>query len=111
MLLARQGFDVALVDRADLPSDTMSTHALARGGFVQLARWGLLDEVLASGAPPIRSASFVLPDGRIDREIKLRAGLNFVLAPRRYILDAILLRAAEEAGATVRTGAVGHAAP
>lgn len=104
MLLARQGFDVALVDRADLPSDTLSTHALARGGVVQLARWGLLDDVLASGAPPVRSASFVLPDGRIDREIKNRAGLDFVLAPRRYILDAILLRAAEEAGATVRTG-------
>ena len=104
MLLARQGFDVALVDRADLPSDTLSTHALARGGVVQLARWGLLDDVLASGAPPVRSASFVLPDGRIDREIRARAGFNFVLAPRRYILDAILLRAAEEAGATVRTG-------
>ncbi|MFL6206395.1 MAG: NAD(P)/FAD-dependent oxidoreductase [Acidimicrobiales bacterium] len=104
MLLARQGFDVALLDRADLPSDTLSTHALSRGGMVQLARWALLDEVLASGAPPIRSAAFVLPDGRIDRQLKVRAGLDFVLAPRRYILDAILLRAAEEAGATVRTG-------
>lgn len=104
MLLARQGFDVALVDRADLPSDTLSTHALARGGVIQLARWGLLDDVLASGAPPVRTASFVLPDGRIDREIKERGGLDFTLAPRRHILDAILLRAAEEAGATVRTG-------
>ncbi len=104
MLLARQGFDVAVVDRADLPSDTLSTHALARGGVVQLARWDLLDDVLASGAPPIRSASFHLPDARIDRQLKVRAGFDFVLAPRRYILDAILLRAAEEAGATVRTG-------
>ena len=50
------------------------------------------------------SASFVLPDARIDRQLKVRAGFDFVLAPRRYILDAILLRAAEEAGATVRTG-------
>jgi 2-polyprenyl-6-methoxyphenol hydroxylase-like FAD-dependent oxidoreductase len=71
---------------------------------VQLARWGLLDDVLASGAPPVRSASFVLPHGRIDRELKEKAGLDFALAPRRYILDAILLRAAEEAGTTVRTG-------
>ncbi len=104
LLLARQGFDVALVDRADLPSDTLSTHALARGGVVQLARWGLLDDVLASGVPQVRSASFVLPDGRIDRGIKRSAGLDFVIAPRRYILDAILLRAAEEAGVAVRTG-------
>ena len=104
MLLARQGFDVALVDRADLPSDTLSTHALARGAIVQLDRWGLLDEVLASGAPPVRSAAFVLPDVRIERELRVRAGFDFVVAPRRYILDAILLRAAEEAGVTVQTG-------
>jgi flavin-dependent dehydrogenase len=104
MLLARQGFDVALVDRADFPSDTLSTHGLARGAVVQLDRWDLLDEVLASGAPPVRSSAFVLPDVRIERRLKERAGFDFVLAPRRYILDAILLRAAEEAGATVQTG-------
>ena len=51
LLLARAGHDVLLLDRASLPSDTTSTHALVRGGVVQLARWGLLDEVLASGAP------------------------------------------------------------
>ena len=93
MLLARQGFDVALVDRADLPSDTLSTHALARGGVVQLDRWGLLDDVLASGAPPVRSVAFVLPEARIDRQLKVKGGFDFVVAPRRYILDAIILRA------------------
>jgi 2-polyprenyl-6-methoxyphenol hydroxylase-like FAD-dependent oxidoreductase len=104
MLLARQGFDVALVDRADLPSDTLSTHLLARGGLVQLARWGLLDEVVASGAPPIHTMSIVLPDTRIDRAIQPHAGIDRLLAPRRYVLDAILLGAAAAAGATVQTG-------
>jgi flavin-dependent dehydrogenase len=52
----------------------------------------------------VRTASFFTPDGRIDREIKETAGVDFVIAPRRYILDDILLRAAEDAGATVRTG-------
>jgi 2-polyprenyl-6-methoxyphenol hydroxylase-like FAD-dependent oxidoreductase len=104
MLLARQGFDVAIVDRADLPSDTLSTHAISRGGVVQLARWGLLDDVVASCAPPIRAASFFTPQGRIDRELKDTAGVDFVIAPRRHVLDDILLRAAEDAGATVRTG-------
>ena len=61
MLLAEQGLDVLIVDRAELPSDTLSTHAISRGGVVQLARWGLLQEVLDSGAPPIRSASFRFP--------------------------------------------------
>lgn len=37
MLLARAGHDVALVDRAALPSDTLSTHGIARGGVFQLS--------------------------------------------------------------------------
>ena len=105
MLLARQGLDVVIVDRADLPSDTLSTHAISRGGIVQLARWDLLADVLASGAPPIRSASFHLPDGTsIVKRIKDRAGVDLLLAPRRHVLDDILLGAARESGATVETG-------
>jgi flavin-dependent dehydrogenase len=105
MLLARQGHDVAVVDRASFPSDTLSTHAIARGGIVQLQRWGLLDEVVASGAPKIRQASFHLPDGTtVTRAIKERAGVDHLLAPRRIVLDAILVEAAEAAGAQVRTG-------
>ena len=38
MLLARAGHDVAVVDRASFPSDTVSTHSIARGGVVQLGR-------------------------------------------------------------------------
>jgi glycine/D-amino acid oxidase-like deaminating enzyme len=54
MLLARLGHDVVVVDRASFPSDTVSTHSIARSGVVQLRRWGLLDAVLDSGAPAIR---------------------------------------------------------
>jgi 2-polyprenyl-6-methoxyphenol hydroxylase-like FAD-dependent oxidoreductase len=53
MLLARLGHDVAVVDQASFPSDILSTHSIARSGVVQLCRWGLLDEVLDSGAPAI----------------------------------------------------------
>ena len=73
MLLARQGHRVVLVDRATFPSDTISTHAVARGGVVQLARWGLLDAVLASGAPAIRRVRFHVGGEVIDRAIKERA--------------------------------------
>jgi 2-polyprenyl-6-methoxyphenol hydroxylase-like FAD-dependent oxidoreductase len=104
MLLARQGLDVVVVDRATLPSDTLSTHAISRGGVVQLARWGLLDAVLDSGAPPIRTVSFHLPDGHLVNAVKDRNGVDHLVAPRRHILDAILLEAAVEAGATVHTG-------
>ena len=44
MLLARLGHDVVVVDQASFPSDTVSTHSIARSGVVQLRRWGLLDE-------------------------------------------------------------------
>ncbi|GAA3633280.1 NAD(P)/FAD-dependent oxidoreductase [Microlunatus ginsengisoli] len=105
MLLARAGHDVALVDRATFPSDTTSTHSLVRGGVVQLARWGLLDEVLASGAPPIRSVAFHRYDpgapAPVSLAVKPRAGVDHMLAPRRHVLDAILVRAAVRAGATL----------
>ena len=58
MLLARLGHDVVVVDQASFPSDTVSTHSIARSGVVQLRRWGLLDEVLDSGAPAIRQVTF-----------------------------------------------------
>ena len=61
MLLARLGHDVVVVDQASFPSDTVSTHSIARSGVVQLRRWGLLDQVLDSGAPAIRQVTFYGP--------------------------------------------------
>jgi flavin-dependent dehydrogenase len=109
MLLARRGLDVAVVDRAAFPSDALSTHAIARGGVVQLARWGLLDGVVASGAPKIRRVEFHLPDGRTDeRAVKERHGVDHLVAPRRHVLDALLQDAAVDAGAQLRTGVTVH---
>lgn len=105
MLLARQGVDVLLLDRAVLPRDTLSTHAIARTGVVQLARWGLLDRVVESGAPPITEVSFHLDGASQSRRIKDRHGVDFLVAPRRNILDELLASAARHAGATVLTGA------
>jgi flavin-dependent dehydrogenase len=95
---------VVAVERARFPSDTLSTHSLARSGVVQLHRWGLLDEVLASGAPAIREVSFHSGDVVVRKQIKAAAGVDHLVAPRRHILDDILLRAAERSGAEVRTG-------
>jgi len=105
MLFAHQGLDVLVVDRADLPSDTLSTHSLSRGALVQLDRWSLLDEVVASGAPEVRTVAFhPVGDGPDVRPVRSRAGIDFLLAPRRHILDAILLDGARQAGAAVQTG-------
>jgi 2-polyprenyl-6-methoxyphenol hydroxylase-like FAD-dependent oxidoreductase len=104
MLLARLGHDVVVVDRSDPGSDRLSTHSIARSGVVLLQRWGLLDEVLASGAPPIRQVAFThVPSGeRTVRTVRSHAGVDHVVAPRRHVLDALLLRAAASSGAEVR---------
>jgi flavin-dependent dehydrogenase len=104
MLLARLGHDVVVVDQASFPSDTVSTHSLARSGVLQLRRWGLLDEVLDSGAPAIREVTFNGGGESVSRTIKEKAGVDCLVAPRRYVLDTILAAAAERAGAEVRFG-------
>ena len=104
MLLARLGHDVVVVDQASFPSDTVSTHSLARSGVVQLGRWGLLDEVLDSGAPAIRQVTFNAGGESVRRTIKHKAGVDLVVAPRRYVLDTLLASAAQRAGAQVRPG-------
>ncbi len=104
MLLARRGHHVVLLDRDDFPSDTVSTHQIARSGVVQLARWGLLDAVLASGAPALRGVSLTAEGETIIRPIKDKAGVDLLVAPRRYVLDTLLVEAARSAGAEVRTG-------
>jgi flavin-dependent dehydrogenase len=104
MLLARCGHDVVIVDRAQFPSDTLSTHAIARGGVVQLQRWGILDWLLASGAPQLRRADFHVDGEIVTRAVKDRYGVDFVVAPRRHVLDPLLQQAAMSAGARLRTG-------
>ena len=53
MLLARRGYRVLLADRATFPSDTLSTHFIKPPGVAMLRRWRLLDQVIASGCPPV----------------------------------------------------------
>jgi flavin-dependent dehydrogenase len=104
MLLARLGHDVVVVDQASFPSDTISTHSIARSGVVQLQRWGLLDAVLDSGTPAIRQVTFHALGESVSRTIKHKAGVGLVVSPRRYVLDTILAAAAERAGTNARHG-------
>ena len=104
MLLARAGLRVQVVDRGRYGADTVSTHALLRGGVVQLARWGLLDRIAAAGTPPVRRCVFHYGEDRIDVPIKPGPGFDALYAPRRTVLDPILVDAALAAGADVRFG-------
>nr|WP_162605339.1 FAD-dependent monooxygenase [Jiangella ureilytica] len=104
MLLARLGHDVVVVDRVVFPADTLSTHQLARTGVLALHRWGLLDEVLATGAPAIRQVTFTTAGEAVTRRVKDKAGVDVLVAPRRNVLDTVLAEAAAAAGADVRFG-------
>ena len=83
LLLARAGLKVLVIERHSRGSDTLSTHALMRTGVVQLQRWGLLDAVVASGAPPIRTTSIQFGRDEITIPIKPAHGVNALYAPRR----------------------------
>jgi flavin-dependent dehydrogenase len=109
MLLARRGLDVLVVDRAEPGRDTLSTHALMRAGVLQLRRWGLLDAVVDAGTPPVRRTSFHYDDGTLAMSLKPAAGVDALYAPRRTLLDRLLVDAAGDAGATLRFGTTVHA--
>ena len=102
--LARAGHDVLMLDRGAFPSDTVSTHVIARSGMVLLSRLGVLQQLVEEGAPPLRRVEFASRLGSVQRDIKDRYGTDFVLAPRRYALDDVLQRTALAAGARLREG-------
>jgi 2-polyprenyl-6-methoxyphenol hydroxylase-like FAD-dependent oxidoreductase len=102
MLLARHGLDVVVVEQGAPAADTLSTHALMRCGVVQLARWDLLDGVIAAGTPAVRHTRFTYADQQVDLAIKPSHGIDALYAPRRTVLDPLIASAATESGADVR---------
>lgn len=102
MLLARHGLSVLMADRGGYGTDTLSTHALMRGGVLQLHRWGLLDRVKAMNTPAIRRTEFHYGEEVLDIEIAPAHGTDALYAPRRMVLDSILVDAAQEVGVQVR---------
>jgi 2-polyprenyl-6-methoxyphenol hydroxylase-like FAD-dependent oxidoreductase len=104
-LLARAGLRVLVLERAQRGADTISTHALMRTGVLQLHRWGLLERLHAAGPPPIRRTVFHYESGDSARiTLKPSAGVDALYAPRRTVLDTLLVDAALEAGAQIRFG-------
>jgi flavin-dependent dehydrogenase len=102
MLLARKGYRVLVVDRASFPSDTISTHVIHATGVAAMKRWGVLDKVIASGCPPVETYSFDFGPFTIKGTPRPSDGNSVGYAPRRTILDKILVDAAVQAGAEVR---------
>ena len=68
------------------------------------AKWGLLDAVVAAGTPPVRRTVFHYGAEQFAVSLKPAAGIDALYAPRRTVLDALLVDAAVRAGATVEFG-------
>ena len=104
LLLARKGYKVLLVDRSTFPSDlTFSTHYIHQSGIARLKRWGLLDKIAASNCPPITSLYFNFGGVVLSGSPPPADGVQEAYAPRRKVLDAILVEAAVSSGAELRT--------
>jgi 2-polyprenyl-6-methoxyphenol hydroxylase-like FAD-dependent oxidoreductase len=101
MLLARRGVRVLVVDKEAPGSDTLSTHALMRAGVLQLARWGVLPDVERAGTPPVTRTVFHYGKEIVDVPIPPKHGVPALFAPRRTLLDPLLVDAANAAGADV----------
>jgi 2-polyprenyl-6-methoxyphenol hydroxylase-like FAD-dependent oxidoreductase len=111
LLLARRGLKVLVVDRATFPSDTLSTHQVQLPGVARLARWGVLEKIMAAGTPATRSIGFHQVSAGGDRveftgTVPAADGVDFTCCPRRTVLDAVLVDAARAAGADVWENAV-----
>lgn len=100
--LARAGRTVLLIDKGRYGSDMLSTHALTRTAVQLLHRWGVLDGVRAVGTPRVSRVAQHYGDNAVDIAIRARAGVDGLYAPRRFLLDRLLVDAARAAGADVR---------
>jgi 2-polyprenyl-6-methoxyphenol hydroxylase-like FAD-dependent oxidoreductase len=103
LLLARKGYRVLAVDRATFPSDTISTHLIHPPGVDALRRWGLLAPVIATGCPPIHTYAFDFGPFTLTGSPGA-ARSDVAYAPRRTVLDKILVDAASAAGVELREG-------
>jgi 2-polyprenyl-6-methoxyphenol hydroxylase-like FAD-dependent oxidoreductase len=107
MLLARAGLSVRLLERSARLGDVVSGHMIKPAGVARLRRWGLLDTVLATGCPELGDRVLWL-EGQPRRPPAAAEPGAPPIAPRRTVLDPILLAAASQAGAAVEMGVSVH---
>jgi len=101
MLLARWGYRVLLVDRSAFPSDIHKGHLIHRGGPRRLRDWGLLDRIAAT-TPALTTLTSHFGDFPLVSRDLVEDGLAWAYAPRREVLDGVLVAAAVEAGVEFR---------
>lgn len=104
MLLGRTGHKVLLLDRDVFPSDMVaSTHFIWSSGAERLKKWGLLEKLEAANC---RGQSGIMLDIGVaqlqGRAPTPESGFDACYAPRRIVLDNLLVQSAVAAGAELR---------
>ncbi|MEZ4383571.1 MAG: NAD(P)/FAD-dependent oxidoreductase [Nannocystaceae bacterium] len=118
--LARRGFRVLLVDKANFPSDTISTHLVKPRAIYYLDRWGLRPALLAAATDFRTEFSFTCEGFTVRghatgealratlarehgwEELRIPNGPIEWACIRRTVLDTTLVEAAAAAGVEVR---------
>ena len=105
-LLARRGIRVVVLERAEFPSDTFSSHLFEADAISFVNRLGALERLRATGAPLVARTDTRVEDLELAMELPQRPDdVGAIVSVRRLLLDPILAEAAAQAGADVRTGA------
>ncbi len=104
--LARAGVDVLVLDRATFPRDKICAEYLSPQASRILSDMGVLDEVESThpahlAGMRVRAPNGVFADGKFASNHGFHGFRDKGLAIRRMILDEIVLRGAQTAGARV----------
>src|SRR5579859_3503424 len=102
LLLARKGYRVLLVDKAAFPSDAPKGIYIQPPGIARLKHWGLLDQLAASNCPPISRIVFDVGPFALTGSPPPIDGVAEGYAPRRKVLDKLLVDVAVAAGVELR---------
>jgi 2-polyprenyl-6-methoxyphenol hydroxylase-like FAD-dependent oxidoreductase len=82
----------------------VSTHFVHAPGVAALERWGLREELAATGCPAVRTYRFDFGPFAIEGSPRAVDGVGEAYCPRRTVIDAMLVNAAADAGVDVVEG-------
>lgn len=103
--LSRLGLRTLLLDRAEFPSDTLSTHNVYANTLSKFREMGVLDELLATGTPLYNRAHIDFEGAVIDGRFPAVDGIDGCLCVKRKYIDDILFRHARaQPGVTAISG-------
>jgi flavin-dependent dehydrogenase len=102
MLLARKGLRVTAFDKCEFPSDAISTHFIWPIGVAALHRWSIWESILGAWPAVCHKAYSSGPEGDLIGPLHSVDGVNYAISLRRFKLDALLVKAARQAGAEIR---------